>query len=165
MTSGAGRLPRQGWVTPFVRTAAEAPSLPGAYLLLITLARPLHGALPHRPEAVLPPGRYLYAGSARGPGGLRARLARHMRAEKKPHWHVDRLTEAGIVEGAWAIPGCGECALIATLAALPVPLPGFGSTDCRRCASHLLAWPAGQQAEALVFPHPAPARSCTSPSA
>ncbi len=126
----------------FVGTAAEAPALPGAYLLVITLPAPLNVTLPHRPAATLPPGRYLYAGSARGPGGLRARLARHMRAEKKPHWHIDRLTEAGTVEGAWAFPGGDECALITALASLPVPLPGFGSTDCRICTSHLLWWPA-----------------------
>ena len=127
----------------FVRSAAEAPALPGAYLLVVTLSAALRVALPHRPEATLTPGRFLYAGSARGPGGLRARLGRHMRADKKPHWHIDRLTEAGAVEGAWVIPGGDECALVAALAHLPVPLPGFGSTDCRLCASHLLAWPPG----------------------
>ena len=127
----------------FVRSAAEAPALPGAYLLVVALPASLNVTLPNRPAATLAPGRYLYAGSARGPGGLRARLARHMRAEKKPHWHIDRLTEAGTVEGAWAIPGGDECALIAALASLPVPVPGFGSTDCRCCTSHLLCWPAG----------------------
>lgn len=126
----------------FVRTAAAAPALPGAYLLLIALPVPLCVVLPHRRATTLPPGRYLYAGSARGPGGLRARLARHLRADKKPHWHIDRLTAAGTVEGAWVIPGGSECALVAALAHLPVPLPGFGSSDCRTCVSHLLHWPA-----------------------
>lgn len=127
----------------FIRTAAEAPSVPGAYLLLVALPAPLRIALQRRPETLLPAGRYLYAGSARGPGGLSARLARHMRPDKKPHWHIDRLTEAGTVEGAWVVPGGDECALVAALAHLPVPLPGFGSTDCRTCASHLLHWPPG----------------------
>jgi histidyl-tRNA synthetase len=131
----------------FIRTAAEAPALPGAYLLAITLPAPLVVALPNRPEATLPPGLYLYAGSARGPGGLRARLARHMRAEKKPHWHIDRLTAAGTVGGAWVVPGGNECALVTALEHLPVPLPGFGSSDCRCCRSHLLAAaPAGASA-------------------
>ena len=26
------------------------------------------------------------------------------------------------------------------LSNVPVPIPGFGSTDCRRCRSHLLRW-------------------------
>ncbi len=125
----------------FIYSAAEAPALPGAYLLLIALPAPLTLTLLHRPETTLPPGRYLYAGSARGPGGLRARLGRHMRPDKKLHWHIDRLTQAGTIEGAWAIPGGNECGLIIALASLPIPLPGFGSTDCRHCASHLLYWP------------------------
>ena len=136
--SGLGQPP-----ACFLRCASEAPTLPGAYLLLISLAAPVPVALPRRRAAVLPPGRYLYAGSARGPGGLRARLARHMRADKKPHWHIDRLTATGVVEGAWVVPGGDECALVAALAPLPVPLPGFGSTDCRTCPSHLLRWPDG----------------------
>ncbi len=47
------------------------------------------------------------------------------------------------MQGAWVFPGGGECAIVAALADLPVPLPGFGSTDCRRCVSHLLSWPDG----------------------
>jgi Uri superfamily endonuclease len=127
----------------FIRDAAEAPALPGAYLLLVLLQAPLTVALPQRRAAILQPGRFLYAGSARGPGGLRARLARHQRTDKKRHWHIDRLTLAGTVQGAWIVPGGGECAMVAALAHLPAPLPGFGSSDCRCCTSHLLAWPAG----------------------
>jgi Uri superfamily endonuclease len=50
---------------------------------------------------------------------------------------------AGTVPGAWIFPGGDECAIVAALKHLPVPLPGFGSSDCRRCVSHLLAWPGG----------------------
>jgi len=39
----------------------------------------------------IPRGVYLYVGSARGFGGLKARVARHLRAVKKVHWHVDYL--------------------------------------------------------------------------
>ncbi|MGE5504370.1 MAG: GIY-YIG nuclease family protein, partial [Actinomycetota bacterium] len=88
-------------------------------------------------------GRYLYCGSARGPGGLRARVGRHMRKGKVVRWHVDRLTEAGRVVGAWVFEGGDECGLVARLAHLPVPIPGFGSSDCKVCPSHLLAWPEG----------------------
>lgn len=123
----------------FVTTASDAPALPGAYLLLLTLTEPMTVGLPHRPAVTLPAGRYLYAGSARGPGGIRARLARHMRADKRPHWHIDQLTRGGTVDGAWVLPGGNECAVVAALAHLPAPIPGFGSTDCRTCVSHLLA--------------------------
>ena len=110
---------------------------------MVLLPAPTGVAWPRRPDAVLQPGRYLYAGSARGPGGMRARLARHQRADKQTHWHIDRLTLAGTVPGAWIFPGGDECAIVAALSHLPVPLPGFGSSDCRRCVSHLLAWPRG----------------------
>jgi histidyl-tRNA synthetase len=60
-----------------------------------------------------------------------------MRRGKIIRWHVDRLTEAGEVPGAWVFPDGDECALAASLAHLPVPVPGFGSSDCPRCRSHL----------------------------
>jgi len=42
-----------------------------------------------------------------------------------------------------AFPGLGECDLVtwtrqAGGTAISIPVPGFGSTDCRRCAAHLL---------------------------
>ncbi len=64
---------------------AEPPSRePGAYLLLIDLAAPLALAIPRLGVATLAPGRYVYGGSAYGPGGLRARIGRHLRADKTP---------------------------------------------------------------------------------
>ena len=36
-------------------------------------------------------GVYLYVGSARGPGGLAARLRRHARPVDRLHWHVDYI--------------------------------------------------------------------------
>ena len=41
---------------------------------------------------MLAPGCYVYAGSARGPGGIRARVRRHLRPDKTPHWHIDQVT-------------------------------------------------------------------------
>lgn len=126
--------------------ASYLPDCAGAYVLAIALPATLRMTISRRADrgaAVLPAGRYLYCGSARGPGGLRARIARHLRRRKTLRWHVDRLTTRGRVIAVWAIPDGDECALVASLAGLPVPLPGFGSSDCRGCASHLLAWPDG----------------------
>lgn len=131
--------------------AAAIPPVSGAYVLDIRLDAEFLVALPGRPATVLAPSRYLYCGSARGPGGLRARVARHCRRGKRPHWHIDRLTEAGRITAVRVVPGGDECALVTTLATalatmavpVPVPLPGFGSSDCTACASHLLAWPEG----------------------
>lgn len=123
-------------------TGPEAiPRRPGAYVLAIELYRPIALALSNRPPASLARGCYLYCGSAKGPGGLRARIGRHMRRGKPIRWHVDNLTEAGRVLGVWTIVGGHECQLAGSLAHLPIPIEGFGSSDCRNCGSHLLRWP------------------------
>ena len=117
---------------------------PGAYLLLIELAAPLALKIPRLGAATLAPGRYAYGGSAYGPGGLRARIGRHLRAKKISHWHVDRLTAAGRVVGVRAVRGARECDLVRGLLELPgasVPVPGFGSSDCRACPAHLVMLP------------------------
>ena len=62
-----------------IEDPAALPGGPGAYLLLLALGRPLALAIRGLPPAILPPGWYIYAGSARGPGGIRARLARRKR--------------------------------------------------------------------------------------
>lgn len=126
----------------FCSNAGAAPSAPGAYILQVELAKALTVRIAgHRPYA-LAAGRYLYCGSAYGPGGLKSRLARHARRGKSLHWHIDQLTEAGVVTGSWIVRSGCECDLVAMLKSLPVPAPGFGSSDCVRCRSHLLMWPA-----------------------
>jgi Uri superfamily endonuclease len=125
------------------RAAGDIPALSGGYILVIDLTEIVVVAIGHEKPQALAPGRYLYCGSAKGPGGLRARVARHMRRGKSIRWHVDHLTERGAVIGAWIFPDREECALAAKLSHLPVPIPGFGSSDCRRCTSHLFAWPKG----------------------
>ena len=120
----------------FVRSATAAPAEAGAYALLIGLPAPL-AVKAGAKRASLAPGLYLYCGSARGPGGLAARIARHMREAKRPHWHVDQLTRSGQVLGAFVLPGGDECAVNAALKQFPTPLEGFGSSDCRVCRSHL----------------------------
>ncbi len=125
----------------FWTNVEEIPELPGAYVLAVELSQPLTVTLGNRQPASLPAGRYLYCGSAKGMGGLRARIARHMRCGKAIRWHIDNLTEAGRVLGAWTFAGGHECELVAALARLPAPIEGFGSSDCSRCRSHLLRWP------------------------
>lgn len=111
----------------------------GAYMLLLTLDRPVEIAR-GRVAGRLAPGAYVYAGSARGAGGIAARLGRHFRRDKPIHWHVDELTAmAGLT--ALALPDGSECAIVARLidsVGFGSALPGFGSSDCRRCPAHLL---------------------------
>ncbi len=117
---------------------------PGAYVLIVDLARPLALDIATLPGAVLPTGRYAYCGSAHGPGGMRARVGRHQRQDKAMRWHIDRLTGAGRIVAVHAEPDGSECALLARLRSMPdvsVPLAGFGSTDCRCCPAHLARVP------------------------
>jgi len=128
-----------------VEDAADLPAGGGAYALIIELARQITVTIGKRPPVTLDAGWYLYAGSARGPGGIRARVGRHLRRGKTVRWHVDRLTNSAGVAAVLAFAGGDECAITAALRArgMDAPVPGFGSSDCRRCASHLLALPDG----------------------
>ena len=128
------------WITP---DDSEMPgSLKGAYVLLIRLDRPLPVRAGRLRAGTLPPGTYLYAGSAYGAGGLAARIRRHFRKDKKIHWHIDRLTLKANSLAAFPVAGGNECQLVGQLLkteGIEIALEGFGSTDCRTCRSHLLA--------------------------
>ncbi len=127
----------------FCLKADEAPPLPGAYAMAIEFADTVAVTLCGRPPITLSAGRYLYCGSAKGPGGLKARLSHHMRRGKSLRWHVDQLTEQGLVVGSWLFPGGDECELVQMCSHLPMPIARFGSSDCATCRSHLLFWPNG----------------------
>lgn len=127
--------------------ADALPVEPGAYALTFRLDGPVTLPISRLKNPVLAAGIYVYAGSAFGPGGIRARVSRHLRVEKKPHWHIDHLsTRAACIE-VKTYPGERECALVADLlaAGVDVPVPGFGSSDCRDCPAHLVRLAAGYQ--------------------
>ncbi len=131
------------------------PAELGAYLLILTAAEPTQVRVGRLGEFLLPPGRYAYAGSAQGPGGLAARLNRHLRPDKRLHWHVDYLTALLPVTDVIVRVGPAwlECAWVRELLALPgagTPIPGFGSSDCREgCPAHLVRLPEGVGVEWL----------------
>lgn len=89
------------------------------------------------------PGVYGYVGSAFGPGGVGARVRRHLRKRDKAlHWHVDYLRAVTRLEAVWLTYDDvrRECTWAAHLRALSVgdpPLDGFGASDCD-CPSHLV---------------------------
>lgn len=123
------------------RAETELPASGGAYLLYFAVEFPLALAIPRLGDPILNPGGYVYAGSAWGPGGLRARVARHLRSDKPRRWHVDHLAVG--CRMARVFPGGRECALVADLSAAGATFPvrGFGSSDCRGCEAHLLRLP------------------------
>ncbi len=113
-----------------------------------TYALVLH--LEHREEITVgklgtftfPAGYYLYVGSALGPGGLEARLAHHRRRGKKLCWHIDHLLKHAQLVEVWSAASTDklECLWAQAARELPgseIPVPGFGSSDCR-CLSHLI---------------------------
>lgn len=117
------------------------PAGPGAYALVIDVSEGFRLPIARLGKPVIAPGRYVYVGSARGPGGIRARLKRHLARDKKRHWHVDHLTTRFGAFSLTCYPGEAECRVVAELrrrVSVSVPITGFGSSDCRTCPSHLL---------------------------
>ncbi len=114
---------------------------PGACMLFIELEVALALPATSRGSRTLAPGRHAYCGRAYRPGGLRARLRRHLKHEKARRWHIDHLTTAGRIFALGLVPGGQECALVDGFGrqrGVEVPLAGFGSSDCASCPAHLL---------------------------
>lgn len=83
-------------------------------------------------------GTYAYVGSAQN--GLESRIRRHLRHEKKLHWHVDYLLKNPevMMKKIW-VAEMGkneECGTARLLAEHFQGIPNFGSSDCN-CGSHL----------------------------
>lgn len=114
---------------------------PGLYLLGLVLAQTTHLTIGTLGTWELPAGLYVYVGSAWGPGGLAARVGRHLRGTVFPHWHIDALRAGTTPLVVWLAPGAqDECARARRLLALPaarIVIPRFGASDCR-CPTHLV---------------------------
>ena len=122
-----------------------APRQPGSYVLIMRLPEQTVLNIGKLGRFDFPAGWYAYAGSARGPGGLAARIAHHRRASKTPHWHIDHLRSRAELIAVWYTVGQQkrECDWARALSELPgagLVAPGFGASDCR-CATHLLGFP------------------------
>ena len=115
-------------------------SAPGTYLLILRNRSRQDLQVGRWGTLEVQPGYYLYVGSAFGPGGLRARVARHCRKDKPKHWHIDYLRAHALLTSVWYRhdPFRAEHQWAAALASLPeaLPLAGFGSSDCT-CKTHL----------------------------
>jgi len=89
------------------------------------------------------PGFYFYVGSAKGPGGLRARIKRHFSVQQKKFWHIDYLkpylTPVGFFYSSQIDKECEWAMLLKDLEKFEIPVRKFGSSDCKNdCESHLL---------------------------
>ena len=79
---------------------------------------------------------YGYVGSALS--GLEHRLARHLSAQKKPHWHIDYLLNSATVRAIVYAESKlkDECLIAQALSQKLMSVPRFGCSDCH-CPSHL----------------------------
>ena len=111
-------------------------SLRGSYILLLELSEPKKIVVGKRGEIEFPKGNYAYVGSALN--GLKARILRHLRDEKKLFWHIDYLTKCTNIKEIFYNPTQekDECKLANLLATEFVAIKNFGASDCR-CHSHL----------------------------
>lgn len=124
----------------------DLPVLRGAYALHLFVSRAQPISVGRLGQPHLPAGDYFYVGSARGAGGLQARVGRHLRGNGARHWHIDYLRAVAEVQTVFytVTDRPLECAWSQALAQLPrafIPLLHFGSSDCRSgCRAHLIAF-------------------------
>jgi Uri superfamily endonuclease len=129
---------------------------PGTYALIMAAAHPGEIQVGALGTLQVCSGWYIYVGSAFGPGGLGARIGRHLKGQgepvtasaaplaqaKKLHWHIDYLLQVVELRKLWYTtdPARREHAWAGILAGKPgavLPMQGFGSSDCH-CISHLI---------------------------
>ena len=115
--------------------------IPGTYAVILASTE----AVPIRVGKLgilqLQPGFYVYVGSAHGPGGLRARLAHHLKPTARPHWHIDYLRAHTTPVEVWYVDDrnrweCRWADCLRRMREASVALNGFGSSDCG-CETHL----------------------------
>lgn len=118
---------------------------PGSYILWLSIPSAVRLPVGALGVMTFPAGLYGYVGSALGSGGVAARVARHLRRERRNHWHIDYLTGRYPVREVWFAHATErlEHQWAARLAATggTVISPGFGASDCH-CAAHLLRFSA-----------------------
>ena len=125
------------------RQMTALPTAGGSYTLFLRLTASATIRVGRLGRFDFPAGTYAYFGSAFGPGGLQARLGRHLRGGGALRWHVDYLRSRATVAGYCYTVSTQrlECVWSRAAAAWPgasAPVPGFGASDCRAgCPAHL----------------------------
>ena len=132
----------------------------GTYHLLFHLPAPANIRVGALGCFSFPSGWYVYTGSAFGPGGLAARVARH-RNPRRRHWHVDYLSAQAELVAAALLPDqarreCEHARAVLSLPGASVPAPRFGASDCH-CPAHLAHFarrPEGLFPDSIAAPAP-----------
>jgi len=112
----------------------------GSYLLCLKVTSPFSISVGSLGIVDFRKGGYLYCGSACK--NLGARLARHLKKDKKMHWHIDYMTSREQVKVSviriFPVGKKSECGLNLQVQQLPgaKTVSKFGCSDCS-CSSHL----------------------------
>lgn len=117
------------------------PDEPGIYALIGICPRSVWLDLASLGRRWLEAGFYTYVGSAHGPGGIHARVGRHLSRSARLHWHIDFLRPVLRPLVVWHAPAHREyehvwAEVLSRGRGIRVPVSGFGASDCA-CASHL----------------------------
>jgi Uri superfamily endonuclease len=108
----------------------------GAYLLIMELPVDTTIRVGKKEVFTFKKGSYGYVGSALN--GLEQRITRHLRSQKKLHWHIDYLLAFATITRVFIKEGSKreECDLARAFEQAFDAIPGFGCSDCA-CESHL----------------------------
>lgn len=117
------------------------PEDPGIYILLLQAFEPFLITVGKLGCLQGIPGLFFYVGSARGSGGLKARISRHVSGTGTKFWHIDYLRKNTVPKEVWfsLAEDSREHSTADRLdnhPGLAIPMLGFGSSDCG-CGSHL----------------------------
>ena len=120
----------------------------GSYVLIIQLPAEQTITIGSLKAIHFPRGYYAYVGSAMG--GFEARLNRHLKSKKKPHWHIDYLLKSAFIRGIILAETTdrAECTIAQALSHQFEAIPGFGASDCK-CKSHLF-WAAEEMEPGIL---------------
>ena len=112
--------------------------LKGTYCLLIDLNKDKSIEIGKKGEIHFKKGVYVYVGSALN--SLEGRIRRHLRNNKKMHWHVDYLLDSSssrVIDVFYNADGVKhECELAREISINGGKIEGFGCSDCK-CPAHL----------------------------
>jgi Uri superfamily endonuclease len=132
-------IPFFGYVSFYLNQQEHSILNKGIYCLLIRLFKGRRVGVGRIGVFDFPAGFYVYIGSAQN--NLENRIKRHLRSEKRFHWHIDYLLQYGQLIHVYKFAGKKdkECVLshkIGNLRNASITAKGFGSSDCS-CVSHL----------------------------
>jgi Uri superfamily endonuclease len=108
----------------------------GSYILVVELEKDQTIQIGKFGKIYFSSGFYAYVGSALN--GLEQRINRHLRKDKKTHWHIDYLLKQGKISDIFYKKSDTkkECNFVKKFEEKLLPILNFGSSDCK-CRSHL----------------------------